>query len=147
MMAFMQLAEASVEEKDDKLFTRGRLFNIVKLKIGEDKEEDSGSGGGFGDDSGGSGADDNGFILGPNDLIFKVTVRMYSSSTGNAAGVGEATPDPAASATDPASGGSADGAAGGTTSTDPAAAGGSTTSTDPSAAAPADAAAATGGST
>jgi hypothetical protein len=128
MMHFMQLVESSVEEKDDKLFTRGRLFNVVKLEIGSEGE-DTNSGGGFTAD-GAPEPNDKGFILGPNDIEFTVTVRMYTTSTSNAETVGTSTPDPAASATDP---GASTGT--GATATDPAATGGTggATSTDPAA--------------
>lgn len=158
MMLFMRLVEDTVVEEDGKLYARDRLFNVVALKIGEDEESDGGSGGFAAD---GLGQEDaNEISARPGEVLFTVTVRMYTSSTENAASVG-ATADPAAQPTegagaptdgsaaggtgigsDPnstgatAAGGAADPAAGGTGATDPAA-GGATTTTDTGAAAPA----------
>jgi hypothetical protein len=121
MMHFMQLAESTVEVRDGKAYTRGRLFNVVQLKIGDDEAEDAGGDEGFGGSA--EPDDETGFVLGKNDIVFKVVVRMYSSSTSNNESVGAATPDPAAAPTDPAAGGTTDpNAAGG--ATDPNAAGG-----------------------
>jgi hypothetical protein len=105
MMLFMGLVEGTVERRGDTLYMRDRLFNVVKLKIGSD-DASPGSGGAFSPLSGGAGggprdADDE-MKAGPGEISFTVTVRMYSSSTENAQGVGASTPDdPAASGTDP----------------------------------------------
>ncbi len=132
MMLFMSLVEGTVEDKDGKLYARDRLFNVVKLELGGDEEDDQD--GGFGDGFGQEAATtpSEGPILGPNDLKFTVVIRMYTSSTENAQNVGEATPDPAAAPTDPNAAGGGAAPAG----TDPNAAGGVATPADPTAAAP-----------
>jgi hypothetical protein len=128
MMQFMSLVQGTVVAKDGKLYTHGRLFNVVSLEIGSAQDENGGGGSTFSD-----GADDSsqasGPVVKPGDIVFTVTVRMYTSSTQNAEDVGTATPDPAASATASADGGA-------TSSTDPSAGGatsstGSGTGTDP----------------
>jgi hypothetical protein len=140
MMHFMQLVESTAEVEDGKLYTRGRLFNVVKLEIGK-QEKDSSSQGGFGGASESSSAESE-FDLGPNDILFTVTVRMYTSSTDNAESVGETTPDPAAAATtttDPNAAGATGAAttdpnaagATGAATTDPNAAGATGSATDP----------------
>jgi hypothetical protein len=114
MMLFMGLVEGTVERRGDTLYMRDRLFNVVQLKIGN---EGSGAGSvtpAFSPLSGPSGtgsreADDE-MKPGPGEIEFTVTVRMYSSSTQNAQGVGASMPD------DPAAAGTAPGAQG----TDPA---------------------------
>ena len=135
MMLFMSLVEGTVSDKDGKLYARDRLFNVVKLELGGDEEEDQ-QDSGFGDTFGQeAAATTDGPILGPNDLKFTVVVRMYTSSTENAQSVGAETPDPAAAGTDPnAAGADPNAAAAGT---DPNAAGGGVaTPADPAAAGP-----------
>lgn len=137
MMQFMTLVEDTVDERDGKLYTRGRLFNIVKLEIGEEGD-DAGSGDTFGNVGGADTTEPDGLIMKPGDIKFTVVVRMYTSSTDNAESVGLTTPDPAASpTTDPnaaAGGAGTDPAAGGgAASTDPNATGGAPTGTDPAA--------------
>lgn len=108
MMQFMSLVEGTVDRKDDKLHTRGRLFNVVTLSIGEDEEESASTG--F-NAEGADEANDAGLIVGPNDIVFTVVVRMYTSTTANAEGVGAATPDdPAAAGTALDGTGASDGA-------------------------------------
>ena len=90
MMRFMRLAESTAEVEDGKLYSRGRLFNVVKLEIGETTEADDSQ---FTDPN----ADVNLETLGkPGDIHFTLTIRMYTSSTQNAQSVGGSTPDPAA---------------------------------------------------
>lgn len=99
MMNFMTLAESTVEAKDGKLYSRGRLFNVVELTMGEGEESSSSSSGGiadFGSATGSSTTDANELVAGKNEIHFTVTVRMYVSSTDNAQSVGESTPDDAA---------------------------------------------------
>lgn len=88
MQQFMTMVHSTVEEKDDKLYTRGRLFNVVRLEIGEQDDEDS-------TELSGS-VDNEGPIVEKGDTVFTVVVRMYTSSTENAENVGESTPDAAA---------------------------------------------------
>ncbi|MCW2920185.1 MAG: hypothetical protein JWL76_59 [Thermoleophilia bacterium] len=138
MMQFMRLVEDTVSEDDGKLYARDRLFNVVRLEIGGDAEESAaGAGSGFSteglDDSE---QDANELVARPGEILFTVTVRMYTSSTENAQGLG-ASADPAAAPTDPtASGGDASGAGaaggeGGAAATgDPAATDGTTPSVD-----------------
>lgn len=111
MMLFMSLVEGTVEAKDGKLHARDRLFNIVRLQIGSEDEQGSSS---FSDDGG----DGGGLVVKPGELVFTVTVRMYTSSTENAQGVGASTPDAAAAPLDQSATGGAGGAPAGT---DPAA--------------------------
>lgn len=104
MMRFMSLVESTVERRDGKLYTRDRLFNVVSLKMGGE-DENAGSGtGGFSEGSSGGGGDEA-IVLGPKDMLFTVVVRMYTSSTENAQGVGAEV-----LAQDPAAGAMTDGA-------------------------------------
>jgi hypothetical protein len=146
MMRFMSLVEGTVERRDGKLYTRDRLFNVVSLKLGGE-EQDSGSSAlsdGFSDTANQS---EDGIVLGPKDMRFTVIVRMYTSSTENAQGVGAATPDdPAAAGIDPnaaapADGGAAAGAGGATDQGGTGAPAGA----DPGTGAPVESGAATGG--
>jgi hypothetical protein len=137
MMYFMSLVEGTIEAKDGKLYARDRLFNVVKLEIGTETTEE-GSSGGFGSTEE---ADPTVLVARPGEMIFTVTVRMYTSTTENAQGVG------AADAAAQAAAGTAGGAAAGT---DPGAAAGaagagaSPTGQDPNAAAGTNTGAATG---
>ncbi|MCW2925761.1 MAG: hypothetical protein JWM98_3165 [Thermoleophilia bacterium] len=101
MMDFMRRVEEPVQMKDGKLYARGRLFNVVRLEIGDDKTESSGGSSldqlSGGEDTSAEALDK--LKLGPNDIKFKVTVRMYTSSTANSQSLGASTPDPAATAT------------------------------------------------
>ncbi len=97
MMLFMRLVEDTVVEEDGTLYARDRLFNVVKLQIGEEDEEESGSSG-FGADGLEEEADANEIVAGEGEVLFTVTVRMYTSSTENAANVGAT--DPASQPTD-----------------------------------------------
>ncbi len=114
MMLFMRLVEDTVVEEDGKLYARDRLFNVVKLQIGGDNKEDSLPSGFSGEDNGDNTKDANELVARPGEILFTVTVRMYTSSTGNAQSVGAAT-DPAAAAT--TSPDAADGATSGTNPT------------------------------
>jgi hypothetical protein len=151
MMLFMRLVEDTVVEEDGKLYARDRLFNVVKLEIGVDDEDDASGSSGFAADGLDSEPDANELVARPGEILFTVTVRMYTSSTDNAQSVG-ATVDAAAQPTDPnAAGGTgtdpnaanADPNAAGTgtdpnaTGTDPNATGTAGTGTDPNATAPA----------
>lgn len=148
MMQFMSLVEDTVEAKDGKVYTRGRLFNVVKLEIGA-PDEDEQQAGGFGEEQ----SEKSQLLPGPNDILFTVVVRMYTSSTENSETVGASTPDdPAAAGIDGApaaaddgtgTGVPADGTAGTGATGDPAAQG--TTAPAADAAVTAGAGAATGG--
>lgn len=118
MMLFMSLVEGTVEAKDGKIHARDRLFNVVRLQIGSD-DKDSGSSS-FSED----GDDASKLVVKPGELVFTVTIRMYTSSTENAQNLGATSADAAAAPTD----GSATGGVGG----DPAAAN-SATPSDPNA--------------
>jgi hypothetical protein len=98
MLLFMTKVEGTVSAKHGKLYAKDRLFNVVSLQIGSKGDDDSGSTPQLSSD--GSGTDGSGPTLGPNDMLFTVTVRMYTSSTDNAESVGASTPDPAAAPTD-----------------------------------------------
>lgn len=115
MMNFMSLVESTVEVKGDKLHSRGRLFNVVKLEIGGEDEDSAGGAG----DQLGAALDSDELVLGPNDVKFTVVVRMYTSSVGNAENVG-ATVDPAMAGTDPNAAAAGGGAASAGATTDPA---------------------------
>jgi len=148
MMLFMSYVEDTVAAEDGKIHARDRLFNVVKLEIGTETEAESGNGfsEGLEEDP-----DPNKLVARRGEMLFTVTVRMYTSSTQNAADLGTQTPDPAAAptadgtgatgtgaqtTTDPAAGGATtttDPAAGGATTTTDPAAGGATTTTDPAA--------------
>jgi hypothetical protein len=118
----MSLVQGTVSEKNGKLYTHGRLFNVVGLEIGSKKSSDSGSGGTFSDSVADDSTTSSGPVAKPGDIMFTVTVRMYMASTKNAEAVGAATPDdPAASATTANDGGA-------TTAT-PGATGGASSST------------------
>lgn len=139
MMLFMRLVEDTVVEKDGKLYARDRLFNVVKLEIGGDEEESQSSTSGFASDGLQKEVDANELVARPGEILFTVTVRMYTSSTDNAQGVGAATSDPAAQPTDgSATGAPADGSAPPTDGSTPGAADGTAPPTDGSAQAPAD---------
>jgi hypothetical protein len=136
MMQFMRLVEDTVVAEDGKLYARDRLFNVVKLEIGDD--EDSGGSGvsGFSSEGVDSEEDANELVARPGEILFTVTVRMYTSSTDNAQGVGASTVDPAAQPTDTATAGGTDATGAGTggtgdgSSTGTPAADGSTTTPD-----------------
>ncbi len=100
MMLFMRLVEDTVSEEDGKLYARDRLFNVVKLQIGGDSEDSDASGGGFSSDGLQAEEDANELVARPGEILFTVTVRMYTSSTNNAQGVGAAALDPASQPTD-----------------------------------------------
>lgn len=105
MMQFMSLVEDTVEAKDGKVYTRGRLFNVVKLEIGAPEEDDQ-QAGGFGEEQ----SEKSQLLPGPNDILFTVVVRMYTSSTENSEAIGASTPDdPAAAGIDGAPTGVDDG--------------------------------------
>lgn len=93
MMQFMSLVEDTVEAKNGKLYTRGRLFNVVKLQIGA-PEEDAQQADGFGEEQ----SQVSQLLPGPNDILFTVVVRMYTSSVENSDMVGANTPDDPAAA-------------------------------------------------
>lgn len=142
MMNFIDQVENTVAAKRGKLHTRGRLFNVVSLEIGAPDDDES-SGGDFGDSFGESeGGQESALVVRKGDVRFTVVVRMYTSSSENAEGVGAATPDPAAQGTDPAGAAGADATggasatggapAGAATDTSGAATGGATNSTTPS---------------
>ncbi len=103
MMLFMSLAEGTVTAKGGKLYAKDRLFNVQSLQIGgsgDDNGTDAGLIGGDGD-----GEEATGLVIKPGDMVFTVTIRMYTSSTANAEGVGASTPDGvAASPTDGSTG-------------------------------------------
>lgn len=103
MMQFMRLVEDTVVEEDGKLFARDRLFNVVKLEIGGDEDEASTSSG-FSSEGVESEEDANEIVARPGEILFTVTVRMYTSSTANAQGAGAGTADPAAQPTDTGAG-------------------------------------------
>ncbi|MEO6866899.1 MAG: hypothetical protein ABI200_02650, partial [Gaiellales bacterium] len=109
MMQFMSLVEGTVERKGSKLHTRGRLFNVVKLTIGDTEGETGGAAsGGFGDqiESGSS------LPVNKGDIVFTVVVRMYTSTTENSQDIGSSMmDDPAAAGTDPNAPAFADGTA------------------------------------
>jgi hypothetical protein len=128
MMYFMSLVEGTIEAKGGKLYARDRLFNVVKLELGASDEDQAASSGGFGEAA--SEDDPAALVAGPGEMIFTVTVRMYSSSTENAQGVGDA----AAAQADAAAAASGDAGAGGAPADPNAAAPG----TDPNATAGAD---------
>lgn len=113
MLNFMRQVESSAEMEGDVLYSRGRLFNVTRLEIGGDEDSSSDS----------SDDDPNALLVGPNDMLFTLTVRMYTSSTENSQSVGSSA-DPAAAptGTDP-NAAPADGAAApadGSTTTPPA---------------------------
>jgi hypothetical protein len=107
MMQFMRLVEDTVSEEDGKLYARDRLFNVVRLEIGGDSEDSAaGASAGFSTEGVDSEEDANELVARPGEILFTVTVRMYTSSTDNAQGVG-ASVDPAAAPTDPTASGDA----------------------------------------
>ena len=101
MMLFMRLVEDTVAAEDGKLYARDRLFNVVRLEIGGD-EEDSGTSGGSSFSADGLSEEEpdaNTLVARPGEILFTVTVRMYTSSTDNAQNVGASTADPASQPT------------------------------------------------
>ena len=109
MMNFMTLVESTVEVKNDTLYSRGRLFNVVKLEIGAKESTSTTNTGGFNATPEDQLSSD--LVPRRGETLFTITVRMYTSSTQNAQGVGAATPDAAAAPTTSAT--PAAGAAGG----------------------------------
>jgi hypothetical protein len=107
MMQFMRLVEDTVVEEDGKLYARDRLFNVVKLEIGGTDDEASGSSG-FSSEGIETEQDANEIVARPGEILFTVTVRMYTSSTENAQGAGAGTVDPAAQPTDAGAAGTGD---------------------------------------
>ncbi len=107
MMQFMRLVEDTVVAEDGKLYARDRLFNVVKLEIGSDEEE-SGASGGFSAEGVAEEEDANILVARPGEILFTVTVRMYTSSTENAAGIGASATDPAAQPSDTGATGATD---------------------------------------
>jgi hypothetical protein len=96
MIAFMRSIESSAEVTGSKLYSRGRLFNVTKLEIGEQDDAQPSDGG----VEVASTENLDELVVGPNDLSFTLTVRMYTSSDANSVGVGTAAADPAASPTE-----------------------------------------------
>lgn len=92
MLTFLDRVEDPVTVDKGQMHVRGRLFNVVAIKIGTDDEA------GGGDQSSGD-EEDAPLEIGPDDIVFNVVVRMYTSSSDNAAGVGAQTADPAAAGT------------------------------------------------
>lgn len=100
MMLFMRLVEDTVVAEGGKLYARDRLFNVVKLEIGGDEEDSAGGSSGFASGGVDVEEDANELVPRPGEILFTVTVRMYTSSTDNAQGVGATVPDPASQPTD-----------------------------------------------
>lgn len=112
MLNFIDLIEDSVQVKDNKMYQRGRLFNVVSIEIAPPPENQGaaenflGTGEGAANPGGGSG-----LVYGKNDVAFTIVVRMYMTTAAAAqtAGVGAVDPTAGAAATDPATAGAGTG--------------------------------------